>query len=346
MLLFHDTPDYYTTALMSRYWDTVHADAIVDPNDGYGGGGAISASSANGYVIKYHDQTGQSAFSAGMRFKATSNPGADKAILAVVDAAGTIQVCLALESDGKLAVYRGALSAQLGITTDAIDLSTQLDIGFKGVVGSVGGSAEVWLGTAGDSSSWTRVIAISGENTAGGSGEVHRGLYVGSTTVTFSSHLYLRDGQGADTDVKPGHKVTAYRPTSNGVFTGYAANSGSMYAAIDDTAADDDTTYIQTSTQNASFTVGLGSVSSAGVIYGVEAIHVVKNTAAGAGMTYTPRLVLNADTAPIISDSNWRAASSADWRVFVDRRPVNPLTGLPWTAAQLNAAEWGGLATS
>jgi hypothetical protein len=348
MHLFHDTPDHYNTASMSRHWNTVHADAIVDANDGYGGGGAISGSSANASVIRYHDQVGQAAFAVGKRFKYTSALGADKTILAVVDASGTIQVGVVLKTTGKLAVYRGNISAQLGSdSADAIATSTQLDIGFKGVVSSTGGSAEVWVGTAGDEDSWERVIAVSGENTAGGTGETWRGLYVGSTTVTYSSHVYARDGQGAQSDLSAGHKVLVKYPTAAGTFTGYTANTGTLPAAIDDTTPDDDTTYAACTETDAPFSVGVGDVASTiRAITFVESVAVVKNTADGATLTYTPRCVLNASTTPQIFDGQWHAMSDASWRIARHRMEVNPLTGLPWTVAQVNAAEWGGFASS
>jgi hypothetical protein len=345
MHLFHDTPDYYGTATLPRFWDTAHADAIVDANDGYGGGGAISASSANGSVIKYHDQVGQAVFACGMRFKCTTLPGADKVILAVVDAAGAIQVSLVLKTTGKLAVYRGAISAQLGSdSADAITTSTQLDIGFAGVVGSVGGSAEVWLGTAGNKASWSRVIAVSGANTAGGTGEAWRGLYLGSITTTFSSHIYARDGQGTVTGLAPGYYVFVKYPNSAGIFTGYTPNTGTIHAALDDTAPDDDTTYGEASEQDASFTVGMGTVAATQTVYAVETIASVKNTADGAGLTYIPRCVLNADDEPLIFDGSFKAPTTASYLAFRDRWPVNPLTGDPWTVSALNAAEWGGYA--
>jgi hypothetical protein len=346
MHLFHDTPDYYNTATLSRFWDTAHADAIVDANDGYGGGGALSASSADGYVIKYHDQVGQNAFAVGMRFKCTTLPGANKVILAVVDSVGTIQCALVLKTTGKLAIYRGNLTTQIGSDSDdAITTSTQLDIGFKGTVAAVGGSAEAWTGTSGDELSWARVIAVSNENTAGGSGEAWRGMYVGAITTTFSSHLYMRDGQGAVIDLAPGYYVLVKFPDAAGIYSGYTANTGTLHGALDDTAPDDDTTYGGTTEADQSFSVSVGSVATTTrTIYAVESVAVVKNTADGVGLNYIPRCVLTASTDPVISDGSWNSVSDSTWRAFRHRLPVNPLTGVLWKHSELNAAEWGGYA--
>jgi hypothetical protein len=356
MHLFHDTPSYYNTnALMVRAWEDnvdgdVHADIIIDANDGLNGGPAWSSSSANGYAITYHDQIGQSAFRVGCCFKCTTLPGANKVILAVVDAAGAIQCCVVLKTTGKLAIYRGNISAQLGSdSTDAITTSATLEIGFKGDIASVGGTAEVWLGTAGDADSWERIIAVSGDNTAGGTGETWRGVYIGATTTTFTSHLYARDGQGVQNiDLEFGYTVGTEFPSAAGIYSGYVPNTGTLAAALDDTAADDDTTYGVASAQHASFTVAMSTVSDTPTIYAIELVATVKNTADGAGLTYTGRVVLNADTAPLIVDGTWRAATDAAYRTFRERftAGLNPITGLPYTVTELNAAEFGGFASA
>ena len=342
MHLFHDTPDYYTTSLMGRVWDTVHADAIVDANDGYGGGGALSASSANGSVIKYHDQAGQSAFACGMRFKCTTLPGADKVILAVVDAAGTIQCCVVLKTTGKLALYKGNLTTQIGSdSAAAITTSTQLDIGFKGVVGSVNGSGEVWVGDAGDPTTWTRVIAVSNANTAGGSGEFHRGVFVGSTTATFTSHVYMRDGQGSQVDLVPGYFIFVKLPDAPGGYTGFSANAGALDDALDDAAADDDTTHAVTYAIGSSYSVSMSAVTSRAVL-AVETVQMVKNVSPdGVGLTHVPRCVIAAGA---LYDGPWQSASDSVWKALRQRWPVNPSTGLAWTDAEINASEWGGYA--
>lgn len=343
MHLFHDTPDYYNTATMSRYWNTVHADAIVDANDGYGGGGALSASSANGYAIRYHDQSSQSSFAVGMRFKCTAAPGASKVILAVVDAAGAIQCAVVQKTTGKLAIYRGNISAQLGSDTDEdYATSTQLDIGFKGTVASAGGSVELWVGTAGDPDSWTRVIAVSNENTAGGTGEFWRGLYIGMTTTTFSSHVYA-----GLTDLVHGFYVTAKYPSATGVFTGYAANTGTVAAALDDTTPDDDTTYVACSASDAPFTVSVGTMpTTTRTILAVETIAVVENTTDGAALTYTPICVTDASGDAHVHEGTWHAMTDSTYRVARQVLQVNPDTNLPWTVDELNDAEFGGYATT
>jgi hypothetical protein len=360
MHLFHDTPSYYNTnALMVRVWEEdggpggdVHADMIIDANDGLNGGPAWSASSANGYAIKFHDQVGQSIFNVGMCFKCTSLPGADKVILGVVDAAGDLQASVVLRTTGVLAVYRGdTAGVQIGSDSEeAITTSTTLEIGFKGVISSVGGSAEVWLGTAGDVESWERVIAVSGESTVGGSGDSWRGGYIGATTSTFSSHLYMRDGQSANNnDLVFGYTVGTKFPSTAGIYSGYTANTGTLPAALDDTAADDDTTYAEANAQNASYTVDMGSVADTPIVYAMEAVAVVKNTGDGpAGLTHTIRLVIDADSDPLIFDGSFQSASESDYRALRERfgAGLNPLTGLQYTVDQLNDAELGGFASS
>jgi hypothetical protein len=43
-------------------------------------------------------------------------------------------------------------------------------------------------------------------------------------------------------------------------------------------------------------------------------------------------------------DGPWHAATDASWRVVRHRMAFHPITGEPWTAAQINACEWGGYA--
>jgi hypothetical protein len=189
---------------------------------------------------------------------------------------------------------------------------------------------------------------LTGENTAGGSGEHWRGVYIGATTTTFSSHLYTRDAQGAhNTDLEFGYTVGVKFPTSAGIYTGYSPNVGTIQAALDDAAANDDTDYAEATSQSASFSVGMGTVAATPIIHAVETVAMVKNTADAPGLTFTPRVVLTADTTPINIDGSWRSAVDSAYRAFRERfgAGLHPLTGLPWTVAQLNAAEFGGYAT-
>ena len=329
-LVWRDQPDYYDTATLNtpRLWTTVHYDAIVEAGEGYNGQNALSGAAEDAFVTKALPVAGSDTPRLGYRLRVDTLPSADLVILGAIDGDGVIQVCVVLRDDGKLAIWRGPMDTELAVSDDAIDLSTELRLGFRAMVAKAGGSAEVFL----DGES---IVGVSDENTAHTDLYGWNGIYVGLAPDIFVSHLYAGTGTG---DLPHDHMVTVRFPVATGTYVEWAANTGTVPAAIDDAASDEDTTYIASGGVGSRFTVTLDTLDAHSAIYGTSAVALVKNAVDSGSPSFAHVLVADGSTVY----GPWQSSVQEEWRALSENYPVNPLTGDPWTTDELNAIDRGG----
>ncbi len=328
---WHETADYYNTSQLARVWrGGVHANAQVSPGSGYLGGGALTGGSANNYV--WHPIYGQTDFydfGMGARIRIAAAPGAENILLAAVDSAGTVQVCLTLRTDLKLSIWRGNLSSLLGTSLTAVALNTHLRVGFRGRVDTPG-FAEGYI----DANVLVRVEGDTKPNATN-----WRGPYIGLAPGLFVSHMYAGSGSGA---LIPGYLVRTSYPSAGGTNEWTAVGAVTVTQAIDELIANDDTDYAQSPGLGSKFTEEHSDVPTDTVrIYGTRSVAIVRNIPdSGFSPSYAP-VLRNPDgdrnTAP------WRAVTTDEWRGIDRFDRVNPWTGLPWTVAERNGSySWGG----
>jgi hypothetical protein len=326
---WHDQPDYYNTALMSRFWDTVHADARVVASKGYGSQRAWTGASEAASIIKYFTLDENKNFGFGYRLLVEDYPSAEKILLAAVEEDGTVQLCVSIGTDGTLAVWRGNLTTMLGDrSTDAVSAFSSLKFGFRGRVDRTDGFAEVFV-------NGNSVIRVDEVNTAATDPAEWHGLYVGLAPDIYQSHAYMGTGDGA---LRPGYLVKVLRPAS--IHTNeWSANTGTIDDAMDEADADDDTTYAFSTAFGQRFAVTLDTMLDTPIIYGTRSVFLVRNLADSGSPSFAS-LIRDEDGRR--DTSHWKSCTSDAWRAIDRFDRLNPFTGLPWTVGDINACGWGG----
>jgi hypothetical protein len=327
--VWHDQPDYYTTATLARFWNEAHADAEVIAGQGYLGGSALTGATEDAYVLTFATGLSDSTeFGIGHRLRIDTLPSAEKILMAVTTTGGDVHVAMTLRTDGKVSVWRGAMTALLATSASALTTGSQLRLGMTGVLDEANGAVEVWLNR-------DPIVRVNGIGTAVAP-STWGGVFVGLAPDLFQSHLYAQAGYA---DLRPGYVVRVCRPIEPALYTGYVpVGTATIPAAIDDPTPDDDTTYIAASALDQRYCVQHDPITDERIV-GTRAIALVRN-ASGTSPSFAP-LIRNADGHGVDVDP-WRSVVSTAWRAIDRWDQRNPFTADPWTAAEVNACGWGG----
>ena len=345
MLQWIRNPDRTVTADEPRFWTlgggSLHADVTVTAS-GYNSTNGWTASSAAGGAGKkfprYVDDTTEFAF--GMRVYFAGTPAAERILLGAIDGAGNLQVCVTATTSRTLKIYRGNMASALTGESAALSATTWYKLGFRGIVDQTNGEAEVRWGTT-RAEFEDNVVRVNAADTAAESVAAWRGVYVGFSSERTQGHLYVIDGSGSLTGLAPGLFVRNVAPASAGVHAEWSAvGASSIREAIDDTDADDDTTYIEApSTIGTRFAVTLSELSTTTGIYGVQLTNMAQNIAGSEISASLEGLVVVNGSDRIDS---WQSVTQDEWRPIQSLWTANPVTGNPWTPTDINAADWGG----
>lgn len=335
LLWFHN-PDYYATAHASRFWSTT-SNAVVVAGGGYGGAAGMRGSALAAYAIQ-HVAGGDALnrFRVGCRFRATAYPASAQIVLAVVEEDDVVQCCVSLDPAGTLTIWRGPMTAALTTSVATVALSAWHRIGFKGTISKTIGEAEVHLNST--RAVPNRVVNAGGVDTSQSDHVAWSGAYVGLFTNMASSDYYAVDGEGSVNDLLPGLRV-GYAFGSVAVLDEWTKNTGTLAAALDDAAPDDDATYIYADAYDLRYSLTPAAFPATETIYGVQSTAQVRNIAAnGASPSHEPLVVVDGSE----FYGPWQSCVQEAWRPIRKLWAANPLTGEPWTVDDANAAEWGG----
>jgi len=336
-LLFFHNPDQYATSHLARFWTTAHADAQV-ASGGYGGVNALTGSTASAYVQQVFQTQDSERFRVGARVRYSAYPSSAKILLAVVEEDLVIQTCLSLNTDGTLSIWRGSMDTLLLTTGAVLTLDAWHRIGFKGTVGRALGAAEVHLNST--LTAPNIVGAVTDVNTAFSDHLSWTGIYLGLHPSGLLCHPYAVDGSSIVNDLLPGLVVISVLPTADGTFNEWEQDPASdTFEAIDDATPDDDTTRLLADTFFARFSVSMQALAAAARVHGAQSTAVARNFA-GTGFTPTHEPLLLIEGTEYYGP--WRSVPNASWFGTRQLWGTNPRTDVPWTIAELNAAEWGG----
>lgn len=350
---FGDTPDYYDTAQLPRYWDLASSMEVA-AGDGYGGGDAWEGGGADAYAVAFPASVHPTRWGMVVRVKIDALPAAANILLAVVDAGDPpeIHVSAVLNSSGTVSIIRGDTGGTILGTSSGVlpsDGST-FRLGFEGLISPVAGNATVWFAAGTDP--LAELVQVGGVNTDGVGSGVRRGVYLGGVPDVFLSQLYcqgsgtlpeaplcdvlmpLEDSELMQWDVEPSESppnmsaVTDEVPANDDSDYGFSTELGQSYALHHETAPAR-TNYLGTRSvalvENAVLEAPAGSPPTPAPSY-----------------TFTP-LVRNAGGSLDVGSAH--SVSDAEW-IAVDRvYPTNPFSGLPWTTAAIDAFAWGGRTT-
>jgi len=351
-LLFMDSFDHYITADLLEKWGTTGtsgtASVSINATGGRRSSGAFryfssSASGHDGFVRKTF-ATGSAGGVCGFAYKAGVGfafaPG--EQIAAFQDGTAT-QVGLRVNPTGTLSVFRGPQVSGVVLGTTAavvIPLGNYVYVEFKVLIANSGGTAEVRVNGA-------SVLALTGLDTQDGATATWNSFVLGQSNGASSNYanrtvdfddLYVLDGSGAApwTDFLGDCRVDARYPTAAGATTGWTPSAGANWQCVDETAPNDDTDYTSAPAAGLTDTFVVQDAPVAGAqLFGVQHVISAKKTDAGA-----------ATIAPVIRHSgvDYPGAGinpGTGYGYVLQISAANPGTGVPWTEAGFNAAEFG-----
>jgi len=267
------------------------------------------------------------------------------AIIVVADS-GTSQVYVRLNPNLTISLLRGGAynsdGTVLATSTAALTLGVFAYVEFKGVIDPSTGS--VSLHVNGVAAGWP---TFSG-NTRATANSTWNSVAVGNAAMDVGTpgvmanidldDLYVLDQSGSApwNDFLGDCRVDPRYPTAAGATTGWTPSAGANWSTVKETAPNGDTDYNSTSTVGVTDTFTVQDVAVPGAtVYGVQHCLSMKKMDAGA-CTVAP-VVRPSGTDYVGADITPSTAYSYGLAI----NQTNPATGVQWTEAGFNAAEFG-----
>lgn len=330
-LRFMDGFDHYQpnsdNDLLAK-WSS-RSNTVSAPVSGRLGGQAMQLTDRN--VTKIIDAQGTWIVGFAVRF-VTSVATSSNSFFELQDG-GTCQVGLLVNS-GKISIHRNGSIIATG--TKTLSPNVWYFVEFKATINSSGGTAECRLDGVVE-------VSYSGDTNSTANNTADR-IYLQDTTNqpgTYFDDLYVLDGTGSSPyqDYLGDCRIETIFPNGNGnssQFTGSDGNSTDNYLLVDDTTdADDDSTYVETSTVNNKDTYTYGDLAStSGTVYAVAVNPWWRKTDAGTRQACTV-----ARTSGTEVDSG-NVTLATGYTLYQNIRTTKPGGG-SWTISDVNASEFG-----
>lgn len=358
-LLWFESFDHFATVDLPQKWNLVAGGGTTSGTTSITIGGygrkstqglrlVASPNSGNsGYAQRTFSPSGTtcivgvgSRWAAGVN-AAYTNSGAETPCVIAIRLNGVTQCWLSLNTaSGLLELYRG--STLLGTASAGMAIGQYPFIELKAVVAlGTAGSVQVRInntlvmdvpnintansGTAG----WNQIKLGGMSSGAGSSGAVME--------LNFDD-FYVCDGSGpAPLNGFLGDcSAVASFPTVEGAASDWTPLTGTDNAQmVDDPIADGDATYVSTVTPGATDTYPIADLSPGAAVYGVQVtVQMKKEDAGSCAVNAVARVAGVNYPTPLPNPGTTYGIGSG---LFT----VNPATGLPWTEAEYNAAEFG-----
>lgn len=345
-LLFIDGFDHYATADIGLKWSGIigGANATINATGGRRGGGALSLT-AGARVWK--DLAGSATMLAGAAYKTNgfgAYGGNDFNGLLYFSGAVAPHVWIGCLSDGALAVYRrsgsGTTDVLLGQTTgNAVPLNVSFYLEAKATIDAAAGSVRVLV-------NGVSVLNLTGINTfnSANSGATTTRVQVGSPFVfggssitTVIDDLYIADNGGTvNNDFFGDCRVDMVLPSSDGTYHDFTPDSGTVHYSRVNEAVADAATNVASSVVGAKDSFHFAALSGiVGVVRGVQIVDAaLKDDAGTRSISHLAKQgVSEAYTSAI--------PLSTDRKLYTTIHETDPATGVGWTQAGVNSAEFG-----
>lgn len=341
--LFIDGADHYSTAQIGRKYTTVSGTTpTVLTSSGRRGGGCIECSVAARW-FEYSLPSSVSTIIVGVAINRNGSSAAGY-ILYFGDS-GSDQCGVYLEADGRLSFARG--TTVLATTTVSLPSSgwsyLEAKVTFHNSTGAYelrlnGNSTPVLSGSGVD----TCATANNSANTVRFHARPASGS-AGPNASTLYDDVYILDTTGsANNDFLGDVRVDALLPNANGnssQLTGSDGNSTDNYLLVDESPADDDTTYVESSTSGHKDTYDFPALGyTAASIFLAQINAQAKKDDAGARSI---ALVTRSGGTDYDGTPAPEAALSTSYRNYRHIREVDPATSAAWTQSNLEAAQFG-----
>jgi len=326
-LRFCDSFDHYATA------------DVLDKWTGFG------ASSLDFFIDTVHPRTGRAC--AGILRNGVFKTIADKATwtvgfavqwngfgggLRLVDI-NTTQVSLQLQADGTFLVFGAAL---LGHTDPAfaVNLNRYYYLEVKATIGN-SGSCEVRL----NGQVLLSVSGVDTDNTGNAKADVIQLIGPGGGNIMYVDDLYVNDADGGVNDTFLGDtSIGLIMPASDGDFLQWTPTpAGTHFDKVNEVPPDGDATYVSDATPG---DIDCYHFQTVDVTRSYKAIQTNiiarKDDSANRALSILTRIGGN----NFVADPGGKFVNQT-YIDYLNQFDVNPATGLAWTGADINAAQWG-----
>jgi hypothetical protein len=261
---------------------------------------------------------------------------------------GTTQVQIVINNDGTLSVFNGPHGLNPGVQLGRTDPSVAISLGryyyieFKSMINQTTGTAVVRI-------NGQTVLNLAGVNTSPNGDNNADSFAVNGpgggvgTIFVFVDDLYVCDTSGtANIDFLGDVKIGLIMPAAAGDFTQWTpVGGGTNYLLVNEVPPDGDTTYVfAVAPAMGAFPIDtyfFQTVDPNSVILAIQSNILARKDDVG---NRALSLVTRFGGSNFVSDSSGRFVNET----YIDYRnpqDVNPLTGLQWTPATINAAQFG-----
>lgn len=339
-LLFCDSFDHYAIGDINEKWTSGSGSISIGSGRGrFGGNTLLGQPSNNGsYTVTWVNPAGAvQTWIMGMAFRVSVGAGSPTAYWRISDG-GTIQIEVRRDpSTGKLLVYRGGSTLiATGTTVIREGAGDWYFIEIKAKIDNTTGTVEVRVNGNVDST-------FSGDTaqTANNSADrisIAAGTGISTNITTDYDDLYVADTTGTLLNDFIGDcRVLCLMPNGDGAtsqLVGSDGNSVNNSLLVDETAPNDDTDYVESSTVGDKDTYAYGDIAQSGSLFGVQILTSAKKTDAG---VRSIRSIARLSGTEVESAD---FALGATYTYYREVRETKPGGG-NWTVADVNNAEFG-----
>ncbi len=241
---------------------------------------------------------------------------------------------------GKITVWKGTENSgtQLAQATRAVRSGLWYHVQIKAKIDNSAGTVEVRVdGSASNAKGIPATASLDTQN--GGSAQITR-CYINTAINNldaFFSDFLLLDTTGAVNNTFPGdNKITIRFPTGAGSHTQFTPSAGSNYQNVDDPTPDGDATYNSDATVGHKDSFTHTSLAVTGTLIGVK--HNFMHRKDNAGLREISSLCRSGG-----NDYTSATVFTCGSNYFMDYEmyELDPDTGIPWVASDLDSAEFG-----
>lgn len=344
--LWMDSFNHYVFADMFEKWTSQYT------TFGTNSMGAFGRHSSNAYRA-IQSNTGANSYAAyiqktilpsgagfviGIAMKMAAAPSGSSGVFVAVFDGGTVQLSLRVNLDLTISVLRGG--TVIATSTTLLTTAVANFIEFRGLIDPAAGNVNVRVN--GVATGWpsftgnTRNSGTSQWNSIGIGSNPGQTQQPGVGTYDFND-LYVLDRSGAApwNDFLGDVRADSRYETAAGATTGFTPSAGSNFQNVDEVAPNDDTDYNSAAAVATDTFVFQDAPVPGAAIFGVQ--HNLSMRKTDAGLATVAPVVRHSGVDNVGAD----IAVASGYTYGTQIQQVNPGTGLQWTEADFNAAEFG-----
>ncbi len=344
MLIYIDGFDSYTTTDLPKRWsdNTGAGGWAIGSSAGRNGTGCLQVTTTNARQQARTFLGNKASVVVGFAFKCTGlGAAAGSPICTLYDVANP-HIVLKVDSVGNLLLFSG---------------TTQIASYGAGIIANAWYYIEIKVTISNSISANTCVIRVNGvavitpaattnlRQGGGSNNSVDRfvlgvdGTWTSSLTISYDD-LYMFDSSGSTNNGLIGDiRVETIMPTGAGTTTQWTANTGSNYAAVNESTQNGDTTYVATTTVTNADTYAMGDLSSTpATVYGVQLAITARKDDAG---TRTVAGSIKSGSTTYDHASTNALGLGDSYTTLIDLWETDPNGSIAWTGTSINALEAG-----